>query len=210
MGNIEFRMMNEGDFDEIVALMVKGFFHSTLYTWAAPDETERLKILNSMFRHRVSSWPKGAFQTELALDGDKIVGSSTWVPPHIDDKPGNGSGHRSLDEVLKGLSPEVVERWMKFQPVIEAQDKTIPQPFWDLAPIAVAPEAQGKGIGSQLLWRKLKEIDQAAQPCFLATQDRINLGIYERFGFKKIDEILVAPGGPVSYSMLRAPLTTFL
>jgi ribosomal protein S18 acetylase RimI-like enzyme len=196
---IEFRMMEDGDFGEIVALMAEGFFHSTLYTWAAPDEGERMKILNAMFRHRVSSWLGGSCQTELALDGHIIVGSATWVPPHGDEQPGKGS----LDEVFKGLSPGVVERWLKFQRIIEAQDKSIPQPFWDLAPIAVSPEAQGRGIGSQLLRRKLREIDRAAQPCFLATQDRINLGIYERFGFKKIDEILVAPGGPVSYSMLR-------
>jgi ribosomal protein S18 acetylase RimI-like enzyme len=149
---------------------------------------------------------EGAYQTELALEGGKIVGSATGVPPQGEEKPGKGSGHRSegaLDEVFKGLSPGVVERWMKCQPIIEAQEKTLPQPFWDLAPIAVSPEAQGRGIGSQLLRRKLREIDQACLPCFVATQDRGNLGIYERFGFKKIDEIPIAPDGPVSYSMLR-------
>jgi GNAT superfamily N-acetyltransferase len=209
-------MMEVGDFDEIIALMVKGFFHSTLYTWAAPDEGERLQILGAMFRHRVRSWLESAYQTELALEGSIIVGSATWVPPHGDERnppaPSAGAANQTSpsDEVFKGLSPGVVTRWLKFQPVIEAQTRAIPQGCWDLAPIAVSPEAQGRGIGAGLLRRKLKEIDQAAQPCFLATQDRGNLEIYEHFGFKRIDEIPVAPGGPVSYSLLRAGLAETL
>jgi GNAT superfamily N-acetyltransferase len=111
-----------------------------------------------------------------------------------------------MDEVFKGLSPEVAERWMVFQAIIEAQEKNIPPLTWELAPIAIAPEAQGRKIGSKLITKKLEEIDRAGLPCFLATQDRINLEIYGHFGFKKLDEIPIAPGGPISYGMLRAGL----
>jgi ribosomal protein S18 acetylase RimI-like enzyme len=202
MAHIEFRMMEEGDFGEITELMVRSFFHSTLYTWIAPDEEERLRILNNMFRYRVRSWLSGAVITELALERGTIVGSATWVPPR--DAERSGADQTSPPAgVFEGLSPGVVERWLQFQPVIEAQEKTIPQPCWDLAPIAVSPEAQGRGIGSLLLRRKLREIDGACQAAFLATQDRNNLGIYEHFGFRKIDEIPIVPGGPVSFSMFR-------
>jgi GNAT superfamily N-acetyltransferase len=201
MDSIELRLMEEADFGEIVALMAGAFFHSTLYAWAAPDEGERRRLLNAMFHRRARSWLEGESQTELALESGKIVGSATWVPPKGDEPPGVGPG--SMDEVFQGLSPEVAERWMLFQPVIEAQDKSMPQPCWDLAPIAVTPEAQGRGIGTLLLRRKLGEIDRAAQRCFLATQDRANLGLYEHFGFRQIEEIPIVPDGPVSYSMIR-------
>jgi GNAT superfamily N-acetyltransferase len=207
MGNIVFRMMEEGDSGEIVALMSGAFFHSALYTWTAPDEGERRRILNTMFHYRIRSWMEGAFQTELALEGSVLVGSATWIPPKCGEKPGKDQAVPP-EEVLKGFSPGVAERWRQFQAVIVAQERAFPQPCWAVAPIAVSPEAQGKGIGSQLLRRKLAEIDRAGLPCFLATQDRHNLGIYGRFGFRTIDAIPIAPGGPVSYRMIRGNLST--
>ncbi|MDR2618534.1 MAG: hypothetical protein LBC62_06660, partial [Treponema sp.] len=147
---MEFRLMVETDFEGIVDLMVRAFFHSTLYTWAARDEKERLKILKAMFRHRAAGWLERSLETELALEEGRIVASATWVPPQDESaKPGNA--RRSMDEVFAGLDPEVVERWSKFGPVIEAQEKTIVQPAWELAPIAVLPEKQGKKIGSALI-----------------------------------------------------------
>ncbi|MDR1566080.1 MAG: GNAT family N-acetyltransferase [Treponema sp.] len=199
---MEFRLMAKADFEGVVDLMVRVFFHSTLYTWAARDEKERLKILNAMFRFRVAGWLESSLETELALEEGRIVASATWHPPQNESaKPGNA--RRSMDEVFAGLAPEVVERWSQFRPVIEAQEKNIIQPAWELAPIAVLPEKQGKKIGSALITRKLAALDAAGLPCYLCTQDRINLAIYGRFGFRKIEEILIAPGGPVSYTMVR-------
>jgi ribosomal protein S18 acetylase RimI-like enzyme len=193
---MEFRRMKEDDFNEILQLMVTGFTHSTLYTWAAPDMEERIPFLQAMFRHRISSWLESSYEVELALTDDGgIAASATWDPPK------NG-GTRSMDDVFAGRSPALVERWSKFQPVIEAQHHSLPGSFWSLSPIVVAPGAQGKGIASLLIRKKLAVIDAAALPCFLATQDRINLPIYERFGFKRTAEIPIAEG-ITSYSMVR-------
>jgi ribosomal protein S18 acetylase RimI-like enzyme len=200
---MEFRPMAETDFEGLVDLMARAFLHSTLYTWVARDEKERLKILNAMFRFRVTGWLERSLETELALEEGRIIASATWRPPQDENaKPGNT--RRSMAEVFAGLDPEVAERWSKFQPAIEAHEKLIVQPAWELAPVAVLPEKQGKKIGSALITRKLTALDAAGLPCYLCTQDRINLAIYERFGFRKIEEILIAPGGPVSYTMLRA------
>jgi N-acetylglutamate synthase-like GNAT family acetyltransferase len=198
---MEFRMMKKTDFGEIVNLMEKAFFHSTLYTWAAPDEAERRKILSAMFRFRVSGWIERSLETELAVDTGVITGSATWIPPRYKDEPPGIP--RSMDEVYAGIDPAVVERWLKFQPVIEAQEKIIALPAWELAPIAILPEKQGKKIGASLINRKLAVIDKAGLPCYIFTQDAINLAIYERFGFKTIEAIPVAEGGPLSYSMIR-------
>ncbi|MFP3091354.1 GNAT family N-acetyltransferase [Treponema sp. TIM-1] len=197
---MEFRLMDEADFNEIVGLMVKAFFPSTLYTWAAPDEKERLKILSAMFRYRVRGWLEDAREVQLVLEDGQIVGSATWIRPRTTPPPANGP---SLDEVFAGLDPAVVERWSKFQAIIEAQEKNIIPLAWELAPIAVLPEKQHKKIGSALINKKLAAIDAEGLPCYLCTQDRINLTIYERFGFKKQEELLIVEGGPVSYTMKR-------
>jgi ribosomal protein S18 acetylase RimI-like enzyme len=210
---MQFRKMQENDFDEILALMTAGFTHSTLYTWAAPDMTERLSFLEAMFRRRIRSWLDSAFEVELAVTDDgRIAASATWEPPK-----GNGTAPKlnetarsanPLDEVFAGRSPELVKKWSKFQPIIESQHHSLSGSFWSLAPIVVAPAEKGKGIASLLIRKKLAEIDAAVLPCFLATQDKVNLLIYERFGFTKIEEIFIDEG-ILSYSMVRkanAPL----
>jgi GNAT superfamily N-acetyltransferase len=195
--------MKEDDFDEILRLMTAGFTHSTLYTWAAPDMEERVPFLQAMFRRRIRSWLESPYEVELALtDTGKIAASATWEPPKNNAEGEKSSGGHSMDEVFAGRSPALIEKWSKFQPVIEAQHHSLAGRFWSLAPIVVAPEEQGKGIASLLLKRKLAGIDAAALPCFLATQDTVNLLIYERFGFKKTAEIPIAEGIS-SYSMVR-------
>jgi predicted N-acetyltransferase YhbS len=197
---MEFRLMNQGDFDEVANLLVRAFFSSTLYTWVAAEEGERLKILAAIFQYRIRLWLEDGREVELALEDGQIVGSATWIGPAAANPPAGG---RAMDGVLAGLSPSAAKRWSQFQPVIETQEKNIPQPAWELAPIAVLPEKQGKKIGAALIYKKLALIDAAGLPCYLCTQDRINLTIYERFGFKKDGEILIAEGGPVSYAMKR-------
>ncbi|MDR2631709.1 MAG: GNAT family N-acetyltransferase [Spirochaetaceae bacterium] len=196
---MEFRLMDETDFNEVVGLMVKAFFPSTLYTWVAPDQEERHKILTAMFRYRVRGWIEEGREVQLALEGGRVVGSATWLQPTTAVPQPRGS----LEEVIAGLSPLVVERWSLFQPVIEAQEKAILQPAWELAPIAVLPEMQGKKIGAALINQQLSLLDHAGLPCYLCTQDRNNLAIYERFGFRKEGELLIAPGGPMSHTMKR-------
>jgi ribosomal protein S18 acetylase RimI-like enzyme len=180
----------------------------------APDEAERLKILSGMFRYRVRGWLTDSREVQLVLEDGHIVGSATWLKPQLGlesalelglapppPQPGGGPP----EEVFSGLDRAVVERWSKFQRIIEAQEQDIIPTAWELAPIAVLPEMQRKKIGAALLTKKLAVLDAAGLPCCLCTQDRINLSFYERFGFRKAAELLITEDGPVSYSMKRDP-----
>ncbi len=62
------------------------------------------------------------------------------------------------------------------------------QPHWHLGPIAVIPELQGQGIGSQLLEHFCRHVDQAEQTAYLETDRPENVPLYERFGFKITEE----------------------
>ena len=43
---------------------------------------------------------------------------------------------------------------------------------------------------SELTNKKLKEIDEACLPCFLGTQDKENVAIYEKFTFQELGKTL--------------------
>lgn len=62
---------------------------------------------------------------------------------------------------------------------------------WHLGPIGVLPAFQGKGIGRMLLDRFCMETDQCRANAYLETDRAINVKIYQRFGFKVLDEVKI-------------------
>ena len=86
---------------------------------------------------------------------------------------------------LRGLAVRrliAMNNWSKHHPK---------EPHWHLGPIAVVPEMQGQGIGSQLLEHFCKHVDQAGEVAFLETDKLENVRLYERFGFSVTDEALL-------------------
>jgi ribosomal protein S18 acetylase RimI-like enzyme len=81
--------------------------------------------------------------------------------------------------------------------------KVAPFRHWYLEAIGIAPEHQGKGYASRLIRGMLSRVDEEKLPCFLDTMDPKNVRIYERFGFKVVDESQI-PGTPLTtWAMLR-------
>jgi len=57
------------------------------------------------------------------------------------------------------------------------------EPHWHLAPIAVDPAHQGKGVGSTLLDWFCGHADKDKLPAYLETSRIENVHLYQRFGF---------------------------
>jgi len=57
------------------------------------------------------------------------------------------------------------------------------EPHLHLGPIGVAPETQGKGIGTALMNRYIEQLDQEHAPGYLETDRPKNVDFYKRFGF---------------------------
>ena len=54
---------------------------------------------------------------------------------------------------------------------------------WYLSIVAIAPEAQGRGLGARLLAPTVAEADAATAVCYLETFNPRSLRFYERLGF---------------------------
>ena len=184
--------------DEAVSLLITTFQERPFYQYIAPDPNERREFLALNFRQRLE-YSLGVSEIELAFRGLRIAGIAVWARP---------AGAAPLDasppeETFPGFSAGLRERMSGFLHIlIAARDQAVRQPYWSLAPIAVLPEEQGKGIASALIRKKLRDIDVSPAPCFLGTQDAVNLDIYTRYGFQKVREDPLAPG-LVHYTMVR-------
>ena len=71
--------------------------------------------------------------------------------------------------------------------------------------IGVDPQHQGKGFAGKLIRPMLAGLDKEKMPCYLETLDKKNVGLYEHFGFKVLEESVI-PGTPLTnWAMLRGP-----
>jgi GNAT superfamily N-acetyltransferase len=196
----EIKVLGPEHLDEAVNLLVEAFRERPFYRYIAPDRSERLAFLASNFRFRLEHSLETS-EIDLAFRGRRIAGIAVWVAP-VDTLPEDHSD-RAMEEMLRDFSPGLKKRFAAFlETLAAARDRVMAGPCWALAPIAVLPEAQGMGIASALIRKKLVEIDAVSQPCFLGTQDRVNVEIYARYGFKKAREDMLA-AGMTHYTMIR-------
>jgi ribosomal protein S18 acetylase RimI-like enzyme len=82
-------------------------------------------------------------------------------------------------------------------------ERVAPFRHWYLEVIGIAPEHQGKGYASRLIRGMLSRVDEERLPCYLDTMDPKNVRIYERFGFKVVDESQVLGTPLTTWAMLR-------
>jgi GNAT superfamily N-acetyltransferase len=77
------------------------------------------------------------------------------------------------------------------------------EPCWFLDIVAVDATARGGGLGRRLIEHGLARADADGLPAFLETSRPDNVALYERFGFRLVDE-LGAPGNGPAIWFLRA------
>ena len=80
----------------------------------------------------------------------------------------------------------------------------VPSDAWYLSIVAVAPEAQGRGLGRQVLAPTLREADAAGVSCFLETFNPRSIPFYERLGFV-VEGEFVEGTARARYAMMSRP-----
>jgi GNAT superfamily N-acetyltransferase len=75
---------------------------------------------------------------------------------------------------------------------------------WYLSIVAVAPQAQGRGLGVRLLTPTLAEADAAGAVCYLETFSSRSMKFYERLGFVA-REAFAEPTAQARYTLMVRP-----
>jgi ribosomal protein S18 acetylase RimI-like enzyme len=154
----------------------------------------RIQItFGAMFRYQRGE----CFVSEL--DGQIVGGMRITKWPDC-----QGMSVKAMSSVLRaagGLGPIMREikhivAWKKHDPK---------QPHWHLGPIGVAPEIQGKGIGSQMMDVYCGIVDENRLEAYHETDRPENVPFYERFGFKVVGEEMVI-GAKIWYMLRPAKL----
>ena len=95
----------------------------------------------------------------------------------------------------------------KFDEYVEKKHRELaPEKHWYLSVLAVDPEYQGNGYGSQLIRGMLSRIDEERLPCYVETEGEKNVAMYEHFGFEVLEEFEIPDSKDKLVAMLRKPV----
>jgi len=183
--------LNETHVEPAAETLAQAFHEYPVFTYVIPDEQERKENLPALFR---AFMKYGLINGEAYATSGGMEGITVWLPP------GFGGG-LSGDP---GIGREALDRFAYYGGcVYSARKNHAPARHWFLELIGVAPESQGKGYAGNLLKPVLERIEREGLPCYLDTELPENVMLYEHFGFKVVDDIMI-PGTEIrSWGMLR-------
>jgi len=128
------------------------------------------------------------------------MGAAVFVPP---DQLSAWEDAQRHDRRVHALTDDGGHRWDAFWTWIGS--KVPNEPLWHLDSVAVAPEMQGRGLGSALIEFGLARARAAGNGVFLETGTPRNVPLYERFGFRVIEDVDAPRGGPHIWFMRWDP-----
>ena len=198
--NDSVRVATAADVDDVVGVLTDAFGDDPLMSWAFPHLVTRSRRLAAM-------WRLVAGEGYLPLGRSTVVGrvgsgadaAALWLAPgqELDD---DFWGPRTAD-FIASLDGDVERLWS----MSEVMSASHPQePHWYLLAIGVSPPRQGGRLGSALLAHTLAEADADGAPAYLEATSPRSRALYERFGFRVVEELDI-PGGPAVWAMWREP-----
>lgn len=189
--------------DEIPALaqvLTRAFARDPFISYLAGDAAQRDQRMQAGWTAILR------FASARLLDTwttDDHAGVAIWVPP-------GRKGSTALESVRLMPALGRLAGWRRLRSVSEAvttlerrRHHHCPQQHFYLSALGVEPERQGQGIGSALMKPVLDRCDAEIIPAYLETAGTRNVQLYERHGFKVVEELTLPRTDIRGWLMLR-------
>ena len=201
-GELRVVRLQDGREQEIGGMLARSFADDPIFAFIEPERPARVAFLEEFMAalarrsHRLAT----AYVTE-----PELAGVSLWKTPELRRLSAEQLRMTGLERVGEWLAPASVERFDAiFDAIDEALERESPEPVWYLGVLGVAPEWQGRGVGSRLMQPVLERADAEGLAVTLETGQPRNLPLYARHGFEVSAELPpVASGAPVVWTMKR-------
>ena len=182
-------------------MLARAFQEDPLIGYFFPDASERKNKSSYIFEFLIRY---GVLYGEVYAISPNLEGVAVWLPSEKADV----SFWRMMRSggllMIPKISKEVIGRQRYFSQYVTPMHKRhAPFCHWFLQTIGVDPMFQGKGYASTLLKAMFARIDAEHLPCYVETQNEKNVSIYQHYGFKVVEEVII-PGTEISHwAMLR-------
>jgi ribosomal protein S18 acetylase RimI-like enzyme len=192
------RKLTTDELPRVALALARAFEDDPVMSWVFRDESERLARLErafSLFLRKIWMPPGECYAI------DRLFGAALWLPPD--------EWHLGVADQVR-LLPSMIAVTGRNLPrlftVLNFIEKKHPkEPHYYLAVLGVEPEAQGRGFGSALMQPVLTRCDRERIPAYLESSKRRNVVLYERHGFRVVEELKLPKDGPPIWRMWRDP-----
>jgi ribosomal protein S18 acetylase RimI-like enzyme len=190
---VEIRSATRNEMSRAVAAIVAAFITDPIARFAWPAPYDHLRAMP----RAAGEFAGGSFEHGTAFVSGDFCGAALWLPPGVYP---NGAALEAL--FRETAKPEHLDDLLG---TFEKMEQCHPEePHWYLPMIGVEPNAQGKGLGADLMRYAVARCDQAGALAYLESSNPRNISLYLRFGFEVMGEIRVG-AGPLVTPMLRRP-----
>lgn len=181
------------DRDRAVAALVTAFSADPVIRWLYPDPGRYLRF----FPRLLDLYGGDAFVAGTAEVDPDHTGVALWLAPDatFDDDALAALFEESVDTHRRGAVMELLDEMGAHHPT---------DPVWYLPFIGVDPQAQGRGVGSQLLAAGLARADRDGLSAYLEASTPRNRALYQRHGFEVVGELRAGDSPPL-WPMVRLP-----
>lgn len=190
------------DLPVLAGVLTAAFAHDPYMSYLAGEASERNQRMRDGWLGILRFASAGLAAT---MTTDDRAGVAIWIPP---GRRASGllDGFRQLPSLTR------LTGWGRLREVAAAVELLehrrrahLPEPHWYLSAIGVAPERQGRGVGSALMRPILERADAASEAAYLETAVARNVLIYERLGFEVVEELILPRTDVRGWLMLRRP-----
>ena len=191
--SIAVRSATAEEMPHAVGAIVAAFLTDPIARFAWPSPHDHLVGMPLATRE----FAGGSFKHGTAYVSADFCGAALWLPPGVQP---NGE---ALEKVFRDTAkPEHLDDLLA---TFEKMEQGHPrEAHWYLPLIGVEPNAQGKGLGAELMRYALARCDQERALAYLESSSPRNIPLYLRHGFEVMGEIRIG-AGPLVTPMVRRP-----
>jgi ribosomal protein S18 acetylase RimI-like enzyme len=186
--------------DPLGAALADAFRDDPVFEFLIPaDATGREARMLAYFTSIARSYLR---RDKHAFVADEGRGGALWAAP--------GSWRMPPSEIVRETPAAVkafgrnLPRALRLLTQVEGLHPKEPH-HWYLGYLGTRCDSQGMGIGSAMLREVLAQADDTRTPAYLESSNERNLTLYERHGFRVVEEIKALGTGPSIYRMWRDP-----
>ena len=181
----------------IVRVFSAAFYDDPLMRWVFPHTGRRAGALRRLYAMEVDTY----LENGLVFVTATRDAAATWLAPGQKESLRPRTALRHLPAFVAAAGPLRAIQALRTFSLSEGKKPT--EPHYYLGTVGVASSAQGQGLGSALLAAVLPRIDDEAMPTYLLSSNASNVPLYERFGFRVLEEVQLPRGGPPLWPMYR-------
>jgi ribosomal protein S18 acetylase RimI-like enzyme len=180
------RRVSPGDMDAICEVIGQAFANNpNTLAMVRGDRAKAERVMRGTVR--IAKFGRTCSYGLVAEQGDRVIGAlnaAQWPRCQLSA----GEKAKSAPTMLQ-LMGTALPRAMKVASIWSKHDPK--EPHWHIGPIGVIPEFQGQGVGKALLGSFLEMADQQGPFAYLETDVDQNVELYEKFGFRVIDQAVI-------------------